>query len=53
MYGKIAESRLLDIEVYKNEELLYKGKVESAPEEVKNMNYQSVTIKEGIVIYNV
>ena len=53
MYGKIKESRLLNIEVYEEGSLLYKGKVEDAPEEIKNKNYQSVEIKEGWVIYNV
>lgn len=51
MYGKIGESRLLNIEVYENEVLLYKGKIEDAPEEVKNRNYQSVKIRDGWVIY--
>ncbi len=53
MYGKIKESRLLNIEVYEGENLLYKGKVEDAPEDVKNKNYQSVEIKDGWVIYQV
>lgn len=51
MYGKIRESRLLNIEVYENKVLLYKGKIEEAPEEIKNKNYQSVEIKDGWVIY--
>ena len=51
MYGKIGESRLLDIEVYENNNLIYKGKVEEAPEEIKNKNYNSVQIKDGWVIY--
>ena len=53
MYGKIKESRLLNIEVYEGENLLYKGKVEDAPEEIKERNYLSVEIKDGWVIYNV
>lgn len=53
MYGKIKESRLLNIEVYEEENLLYKGKVEDAPEEIRNRNYKSVEIKEGWVIYNI
>ena len=53
MYGKIKESRLLNIEVYKGENLLYKGKVEDAPEEIGNMNYKSVQIKDGWIKYNV
>lgn len=53
MYGKIRESRLLDIEVYKDENLLYKGKIEDAPEEIKDKNYESVKIKDGWVIYYV
>lgn len=53
MYGKIKESRLLNIEVYEGENLLYKGKLEEAPEEIIERNYLSVTIKDGWVIYNV
>ena len=53
MYGKIKESRLLNIEVYEGETLLYKGKVEDAPEEIKERNYLSVEIKDGWVIYRV
>lgn len=53
MYGKIKESRLLNIEVYEGENLLYKGKVEDAPDEVKERNYETVKIKDGWVIYNV
>lgn len=51
MYGKIGESRLLNIEAYEGGTLLYKGKVEDAPENIKNMNYQSVEIKDGWVIF--
>ena len=53
MYGKIKESRLLNIEVYEGDNLLYKGKVEDAPEEIGNINYKSVKIKDGWVIYSV
>lgn len=53
MYGKIGDSRLLNIEVYEEENLLYKGKIEDAPEEIKNRNYKSVEIKDGFVIYHV
>ena len=53
MYGKIKESRLLNIEVYEGENLLYKGKVEEAPEEIKDKNYKTVELKDGWVIYNV
>jgi len=53
MYGKIKESRLLNIEVYEEDQLLYKGKVEDAPKEIKETNYKSVEIKDGWVLYNV
>lgn len=53
MYGKIKESRLLNIEVYESEQLLYKGKIEDAPEEIKEANYKSVEIKDGWVLYKV
>lgn len=52
MYGKIRESRLLNIEVYKDEDLLYKGKIEDAPDEIKDQNYESVEIVEGCVVYH-
>ena len=45
MYGKIKETRLLNIEVYEGETLLYKGKVEDAPEEIKEKNYKSARNK--------
>ena len=53
MYGKIKESKLLNIIVYKEGEMLYKGKVEEAPETVGGMNYKSVEIKDEWVIYQV
>jgi len=52
MYGQIGESRLLNIEVYEEENVLYKGKVEEAPEEIRKRNYKTVEIKDGWVIYN-
>lgn len=53
MYGKIRESRLLNIEVNEENNLLYKGKVEEAPEEIKEKHYLSVEIKDGWVSYRV
>lgn len=53
MYGKIKESRLLNIEVYKNDDLLYKGKIEDAPDKIKDQNYESVEIVDGWVVYHI
>lgn len=53
MYGKIKESRLLNIEVYEKDNLIYKGKVEDAPEEIGEKNYKSVQIKDGWIIFNI
>ena len=49
MYGKIRESRLLDIEVYEGDNLLYKGKIEDAPEEIRQLKYSKVNISNDIV----
>ena len=53
MYGKIKESKLLNIKVYKDNEVIYEGKVEDAPENIGNLNYKSVNIKDEWVIYQV
>lgn len=44
---KISEIRLLNIEVKKEEKTIYKGKVEDAPEEIKQMQYKNIAF-EGV-----
>ena len=39
---KISEIRLLNIEVKKEGYTLYKGKVEDAPDEIKQMQYKDI-----------
>ena len=41
---KIKEIRLYDIDVYKNEELIYSGMAESAPEEIKMSDAKNISI---------
>ena len=43
-YGKIGGFRLLNIEVYFNDNLEYTGAVEEAPEEIKQMEYSKVQL---------
>lgn len=38
----IGSLRLLDIEVYKNNEIIYSGKSDDAPEEIKQLNANKV-----------
>ena len=53
MYGKIKESKLLNIEVYENKKMIYKGEVENVPDGIGEKNYRFIQIKDGWVIYNV
>ena len=39
---KISDIRLLNILVLKDGNEIYKGKVEEAPEEIKNMQYKNI-----------
>lgn len=38
-YGKIGEFRKLNIQIFKNDELIYEGEVEDAPDEIKELEY--------------
>ncbi len=53
MYGKIKDMRRCDLRVNRNGELIYSGKVEDAPEEIKNLNYISIKLESGLVILEV
>ena len=50
-YLNIGGLRLLDIKVVKDNEVLYEGMVEDAPEEIKNMSYK--TINGGTTVLKV
>ncbi len=41
-YSSIGSTRLLDIKVIRNDEVLYEGMVEDAPEEIKKMKYTEI-----------
>lgn len=47
MYGKIKDMRLINITVKKDGEIIYTGKVEEAPEEIKEKSYKKIEF-EGL-----
>lgn len=49
-YGEIGLGRLLDITVYLDNELVYNGMIEDAPEEIKKLKYSDIEV-QGKVIY--
>lgn len=49
MFIKIGDLKLLKIQVRQNENLIYEGMVEDAPEELKETNYKSATFDSGFV----
>lgn len=50
---KISDMRLLNITVFKDEIEIYKGKVEDAPEDIKNMEYKDIRFDGVDVILKV
>ncbi len=51
-YMNIGSCRLLNIKVIRNEnEVLYEGMVEDAPEEIRKMQYVKVTGGSPIIFY--
>lgn len=44
LYGPIGNGRSLDIAVYQNENLLYSGTVEDAPDNIKGKMYKEVIL---------
>lgn len=50
---KISDMRLLNITVFKDEIEIYKGKVEDAPEDIKNMEYKDIKFDGVDVILKV
>ncbi len=50
VYMQIGLARLLDTSVYLDNELVYDGMIEDAPEEVKRLKYSEVEL-QGKVIY--
>lgn len=52
-YGPIGTGRLLDIEVYENDNLIYSGMIEDAPDEIKKKMYKNIKLVGNKAIYNV
>ena len=50
VYGQIGLGRLLDITVYLDNELVYDGMIEDAPEEIKKLKYSEIEL-QGKVVY--
>jgi len=51
-YGKIGMGRLLDIKVIvENEVVAYEGKIEDAPQSIKDLNYSKIEVGTPMVYY--
>lgn len=50
VYGQIGLGRLLDISVYLDNELVYDGMVEDAPDNINKLKYSEVEM-QGKIIY--
>ena len=50
-YGAIGDCRLLNIKVIRNDEVIYSGRVEDAPEEIRKLNYCKVEGGDPVVFY--
>ena len=51
-YGKIGEFKKMDIKVFLNDkEILYEGKVEDAPNNIKEMHFSKVMLGKITEIY--
>ncbi|MBO5349808.1 MAG: hypothetical protein J6A89_08345 [Clostridia bacterium] len=53
MYIKIGDLKLLKIKVIQNENIIYEGMVEDAPDELKQTNYKSANFDSGYVIIQI
>lgn len=51
LYGPIGTTRLLDIEVYYDDELIYEGMVEDAPEKIKDYKYYDVKMNGKTTLF--
>lgn len=50
-YGMIGDCRLLNIKVVRDDEVIYLGKVEEAPEEIRKLSYCKVEGGDPVVFY--
>ena len=50
-YGRIGDCRLLNIKVVRDDEVVYLGKVEEAPDEIRKLSYCKVEGGDPVVFY--
>lgn len=50
-YLQIGAGRLLNIEVFLDNEKVYEGKSEDAPEEIKELKYSDIKVENKITYY--
>jgi hypothetical protein len=48
-YMQIGLGRLLDIRVFLDNEMIYEGMVEDAPQEVKDLKYSEIEIQDKFI----
>ncbi|MGN1303204.1 MAG: hypothetical protein ACI4VO_06235 [Clostridia bacterium] len=52
LYGPIGIANGIGIEVYNNNEKIYEGQVNDAPDEIRNLKYRKVELKNGKCIFS-
>ena len=50
---KVGDLKLLNIKVMKDDNMIYSGMVEDAPDEIKETHYSSATFDSEFIILNV
>lgn len=53
MYIKIGDLKLLKIKVMQNDNVIYDGMVEDAPEEIKETNYKTAVFQSDYIIIEI
>lgn len=53
MYIKIGDLKLLNIKVLQDGNTVYEGRVEDAPDELKETNYKSAIFDSGCVVIEI
>ena len=46
-YQTIGSCRLMNVRIIKNENVVYEGKVEDAPEDIKELKYNEIEIRKS------
>lgn len=53
MYLKIGDLKLVQIKVKQDENIIYEGFVEDAPDEIKEKNYKTATFESQFIILDI